>query len=331
MTNILVTGGAGYIGSHVCKALAARGHTPVTYDNLSRGHEMLVRWGPLERGDVGDGARLRAVFAHYKPAAVIHLAGYAFVNESVAQPALYHTNNVMGTLTLLDAMRDAGIDRIVASSSCSVYASAPTPLGEGAQVAPASPYAASKVAMEQALADAAKDWGLRWVALRYFNAAGADPDGETGEITTAGVRVIPNLFDTALGLRPVFQINGDDYPTSDGTCVRDYTHVCDIADAHLRALAYLETGTQHIFNLGNGQGHSIRAMVNVAEAVTGRSIKMEIAPRRPGDPACLVADAGLAARTLPWTPRYPALTDMIAHAWAWHRKIPDALRTSAGP
>lgn len=323
MANILVTGGAGYIGSHVCKALALSGHTPVAYDNLSRGHEMLVRWGPLARGDVGDSARLNAVLAKHKPDAVIHLAGFAFINESVAQPELYRLNNVVGTEVLLAAMRDSGVRRIVASSSCSVYASAPTPLDEHATLAPASPYAASKVAMEQALAGE-KD--LRWVGLRYFNAAGADPDGEAGEITTAGVRVIPNLFDTALGRRPVFQINGEDYPTPDGTCVRDYTHVCDIADAHLKALAYLEAGPHHIFNLGNGHGHSIRAMVAAAEAVTGRAIKVETAPRRPGDPASLMADAGLAVRTLPWTPRYPKLSDMIAHAWAWHRKIPDALR-----
>lgn len=250
MANILVTGGAGYIGSHVCKALALSGHTPVAYDNLSRGHEMLVRWGPLERGDVGDGARVKEVLAKYRSDAVIHLAGFAFINESVAHPERYRLNNVVGTAVLLAAMRDAGVKRIVASSSCSVYASAPTPLDEHAVLAPASPYAASKVAMEQALA-AEKD--LRWAALRYFNAAGADPDGETGEITTAGVRVIPNLLDTALGLRAVFQINGVDYPTPDGTCVRDYTHVCDIADAHLQALAYLETGSHHIFNLGNGQ------------------------------------------------------------------------------
>ena len=324
MANIIVTGGAGYIGSHVCKALAAGGHTPVAYDNLSRGFEMLVRWGPFERGDIGDGARLTAVFSKYAPAAVIHLAGFAFVNESVAHPKRYHLNNVAGTETLLAAMRTSGVKRIVASSSCSVYASAPTPLDETARLAPASPYAASKVAMEQALA-AEKD--LRWVALRYFNAAGADPDGEAGEITTAGVRVIPNLFDTALGLRPVFQINGVDYPTPDGTCVRDYTHVCDLADAHVRALAYLEEGTQHIFNLGNGQGHSIRTMVAAAEAATGRAMKVETAARRPGDPASLMADAGLAARAWGWTPRYPKLADMIGHAWAWHRKIPDALRS----
>ncbi len=323
MANILVTGGAGYIGSHVCKALAAGGHTPVAYDNLSRGHEMLVRWGPLERGDIGDGARVREALAKYKPDAVIHLAGFAFVNESVAEPELYRVNNVVGTQVLLAAMRDAGVKRIVASSSCSVYASALTPLNENAPLGPASPYAQSKVAMEQALA-AEKD--LRWVALRYFNAAGADPDGEAGEITTAGVRVIPNLFDTALGLRQVFQINGDDYPTPDGTCVRDYTHVCDIADAHVTALAYLDAGAQHIFNLGNGQGHSIRAMVAAAATATGRAIKVEAAPRRPGDPASLVADASLAARDLPWTPCYPKLADMIAHAWAWHRKIPYALR-----
>ena len=326
MANILVTGGAGYIGSHVCKALKAAGHVPVAYDNLSRGYEMLVRWGPLERGDINDQARLAQVFAHYAPRAVIHLAGFAFVNESVAQPELYRLNNVAGTATLLAAMRAARVTRIVASSSCSVYASAPTPLNEGSTLAPASPYAQSKVAMENALA---AEPGLKWVALRYFNAAGADPEGDTGEITNAGVRVIPNLFDTALGLRPVFQIMGDDYPTPDGTCVRDYTHVCDIAAAHLSALAYLEQGTEHVFNLGNGQGHSIRAMIKAAEAATGRAITTETAPRRPGDPASLMADAARAARALPWTPRYPHLADMIAHAWAWHRKIPDALRLCA--
>ena len=325
MANILVTGGAGYIGAHVCKALAAAGHTPVAYDNLSRGFEMLVRWGPLEKGAIGDGDRLAEVFAKYAPFAVIHLAGFAFVNESVARPALYRVNNIEGTRSLLAAMQTAGVNRIVASSSCSVYASAPTPLNEDSVLAPASPYAESKVAMEQALAAAP---GLKWVALRYFNAAGAHPDGDIGEITTAGVRVIPNLFDTALGLRPVFRIMGDDYPTPDGTCVRDYTHVCDIAEAHLNALTYLEDGTEHVFNLGNGRGHSIRAMVAAAETVTGRKIEVEIGPRRPGDPASLMADAGRAARTLPWTPRYPALDDMIAHAWAWHRKIPDALRNA---
>ncbi len=323
MANILVTGGAGYIGSHVCKALAAAGHVPVAYDNLSRGYEMLVRWGPLERGDINDRARLGDVLRQYSSAAVIHLAGFAFVNESVANPGLYRVNNIEGTQSLLAAMRGAGVTRIVASSSCSVYASAPTPLNENAALAPASPYAASKVAMEQALAGEA---GLTWVALRYFNAAGADPDGETGEITNAGVRVIPNLFDTALGRRPVFQIMGDDYPTPDGTCVRDYTHVSDIAAAHLNALSYLERGQSRAFNLGNGQGHSIRVLIKAAEAVTGRHIRVETAPRRPGDPASLMADAGLAARCLPWTPRYPDIADMIAHAWAWHRTIPDALR-----
>ncbi|MBX7199653.1 MAG: UDP-glucose 4-epimerase GalE [Rhodospirillaceae bacterium] len=323
MANILVTGGAGYIGSQICKALAAAGHTPVAYDNLSRGYEMLVRWGPFERGDITDGARLAEVFLRHNPEAVIHLAGFAFVNESVTKPELYRLNNVEGTHTLLAAMRAAGVRRIVASSSCSVYGSASTLLNENAALAPLSPYAESKVRMEQALA---AESGLKWVALRYFNAAGADPARDTGEITAAGVRVIPNLFDTALGLRPAFQINGDDYPTPDGTCVRDYTHVCDIAEAHLNALAYLEDGPLRIFNLGNGKGHSIRALIQAVEAVTGRRIKVAVAQRRPGDPASLVADAGLAARTLPWRPRYPDLADMIAHAWAWHRKIPDTLR-----
>ena len=326
MANILVTGGAGYIGAHVCKALRVAGHTPIAYDNLSRGFRSLVRWGDLEEGDITDRARLTEVLARVKPAGVVHLAGFAFVNESITWPERYRRNNVEGTHTLLAAMTDAGVARIVASSSCAVYASSPAPLDETAALGPASPYAQSKVLVEQALAAS----NLRWVALRYFNAAGADPAGEAGEITTAGVRIIPNLFDTALGLRAAFRINGIDYPTPDGTCVRDYTHVSDIADAHVRALEYLDAGPSQIFNLGNGNGASIRATLAAAEAATGRKIPVETGARRPGDPVSLVADSARARAAGVWAPRFPALSDMIAHAWAWHRQIPDALRPKQG-
>jgi UDP-arabinose 4-epimerase len=321
MAKVLVTGGAGYVGSHVCKALARAGHTPVVYDNLSRGHRSAVRWGAFEQGDITDGARLKTVLLRHEIAAVMHLASFAYVHESIVAPLRYYNNNVVGTIALLKAMREAKVARIVASSSCAVYASADTPLREDAPLAPASPYGRTKVMMERILADCEAAYGLRWVALRYFNAAGADPDGEAGETTDAGVRVIPNLFDVALGRRPAFQINGDDYPTADGTCVRDFTHVSDIAAGHVDALAYLDRESKGLFNLGNGNGHSIRAVIAAAEAATGRAIALTVGPRRPGDPPCLVANAGAARAALGWRPRWPAITDMVAHAWAWHRKI----------
>jgi UDP-arabinose 4-epimerase len=321
MANVLVTGGAGYVGSHVCKALARAGHTPIAYDNLSRGHRTAVRWGAFEQGDITDSARLKGVLLRHEIEAVMHLAGFAYVHESIAAPLRYYSNNVVGTITLLKAMREAKVSRVVASSSCAIYSSASEPLREDASLAPASPYARTKVMMERILADSETAYGLRWVSLRYFNAAGADPEGEAGETTDAGVRVIPNLFDVALGRRPTFQINGDDYPTPDGTCVRDFTHVSDIAAGHVAALAYLARENKGLFNLGNGQGHSIRAVIAAAEAATGRPIAVTVGPRRPGDPPCLVADSSAARASLGWQPRWPAITDMVAHAWAWHRKV----------
>jgi UDP-arabinose 4-epimerase len=328
VATILVTGGAGYVGSHVCKALAAVGHTPVTYDNLSRGHREAVQWGLLEEGDVTDAARLAAVLARHKPQAVMHLAGFAYVHESIADPAAYARNNVLGTQVLLAAMKTAGVTRIVASSSCSIYASSERPLTEESPVIPTSPYGQSKVALERDLADADKAWGLRWVALRYFNAAGADPDGKTGETTNAGVRIIPNLFDVALGRRASVTINGADYPTLDGTCVRDFTHVADIATAHLQAMDRLGVAPANIFNLGNGTGFSIRQIIDTVASITGKPIALEVGPRRAGDAAMMVADASLAKRILGWQPRWPALRDMVAHAWAWHRAANNPQRRS---
>ena len=320
MANILVTGGAGYVGSHVCKALAQAGHTPVVYDNLSRGRRAAVRWGAFEQGDITDGVRLKAALVHHDITAVMHLAGFAYVHESIAAPLRYYMTNVVGTITLLKAMRDAKVSRIVASSSCAVYDSSSEPLREDAILRPASPYARTKIMMERALADCETGYGMRWVALRYFNAAGADPDGDAGETTDAGVRVIPNLFDVALGRKASFQINGDDYATPDGTCVRDFTHVADIARGHVDALRFLDGAHFGVFNLGNGHGHSIRALVAAAEAATGRPIPTVVGPRRQGDPPSLVADASAARATLGWQPQWPGIGDMVAHAWAWHSK-----------
>lgn len=314
---ILVTGGAGYVGSHVCKALAADGHVPITYDNLCRGHRAAVQWGPFEEGDITDRHRLTKVMRRHKPSAVMHLAGLAYVDESVANPLRYYTTNVAGTLSLLGAMEDEGVDRIVASSSCSIYASMATPLSENSPIAPASPYAASKAAMERAMADCAACGSLRWVALRFFNAAGADPDGHAGETTTAGVRVIPNLFDVALGRRKRFRIHGHDYDTADGTCVRDFTHVSDLAQAHVKALAYVDRGGSGAFNLGNGKGYSIRAVIDTVSEVTGMDIPVEVGPRRAGDTATLVANAERARTVLDWQPQWTKLSDIINHAWEW--------------
>ncbi|MGZ6244106.1 MAG: UDP-glucose 4-epimerase GalE, partial [Candidatus Binataceae bacterium] len=287
---------------------------------LSRGQRAAVKWGPFEQGDITDGARLKAALVDHNIAAVMHLAGFAYVHESIVAPLRYYMTNVVGTITLLKAMRDANVSRIVASSSCAVYESSPEPLREDAAVGPASPYARTKIMMERTLADCEMAYGLRWVALRYFNAAGADPDGEAGETTDAGVRVIPNLFDVALGRKASFQINGDDYPTQDGTCVRDFTHVSDIARGHVDALKFLDTTNFGVFNLGNGHGHSIRAVIAAAEAATGRPIPTTIGPRRQGDPPSLVADATAARTTLGWQPQWSGIADMVAHAWAWHSK-----------
>jgi UDP-arabinose 4-epimerase len=316
MAAILVTGGAGYIGAHVCKALARAGHVPIAFDNLARGNRAQVQWGPLENGDVLDAERLTEVLRTHQVAAVMHLAAYAFIDESIAQPELYRRNNIEGTRVLLAAMAAAGVPRVVASSSCAVYPPTLEPVDESVTPAPADPYGESKVEMEQLLSGS----GCAWVALRFFNAAGADPDGDIGEYNPAGKRLIPNLLAAARAGRP-FTIHGADYPTPDGTCIRDFVHVSDIAAAHLLALAYLDRAshTGRIFNLGTGTGVSIREVLAAVASVTGRHIAAIDAPRRPGDAPYRVAAADAARRVLGWSPRWPALADMVAHAWAWEQ------------
>jgi UDP-glucose-4-epimerase GalE len=321
---ILVTGGAGYIGSHACKALARAGYLPVAYDNLSRGRREAVRWGPLVEADIDDRDRLRAAFAEYRVSAVMHFAGYAYVGESVRDPALYYRNNLRATLALLEAMREEGVAKIVFSSTCATYGTpAAVPIRETAPQHPVNPYGETKLAIERALHWYGSAYGIGWAALRYFNAAGADRDGEIGEDHEPETHLVPLTLQAALGRRPALEIYGTDYPTPDGTAIRDYIHVDDLADAHVRALQRLLAGGPPLaFNLGTGQGHSVREVIAAAEAACGCTIPVRAAPRRPGDPPILVADAGLAAATLGWRAQCSALETIIATALAWQRRKP---------
>ncbi len=319
---VLVTGGAGYIGSHACKALASAGYTPVAYDSLVYGHEAAVKWGPLERGDILDGARVSDVLAKYRPVAVMHFAAFTYVGESVTDPAKYYRNNVVGTLTVLDAMRALHINRLVFSSTCATYGTPDSvPICEDAPQRPINPYGASKLMVERVLADYRAAYGLKSIALRYFNAAGADPDGETGEDHDPETHLIPLVLDAAAGTRPHITVLGDDYNTPDGTCVRDYIHVADIADAHVRAFARLgEDGLRGAYNLGTGIGVSVSDVIGMVRQVTGREVKVVRGPRRPGDPERLLADARLAEQDLGWKPHHSSLQNIVETAWAWHQR-----------
>ena len=330
---VLVTGGAGYVGSHACKALARAGFLPVAYDNLSRGFAHAVKWGPLERGDLLDPEQLAAVFAKHRPEAVIHFAAFAYVAESVADPAAYYRNNVVGTLTLLDAMRAAGVGRLVFSSSCATYGAAEqSPVTEDTPQRPVSPYGATKLMCERLLADYRAAYSLKSIALRYFNAGGADPDGEIGEDHDPETHLIPLAIDVAAGRRARFTILGDDYDTPDGTCVRDFVHVSDLADAHVTALGALRAGeARPAYNLGGGAGVSVLEVVKAVERVVGRPVAIEIGPRRPGDPPALVADASLAARELGWRPVRSGLETMIRDAWVWRERRYSAAKASGAP
>jgi UDP-arabinose 4-epimerase len=335
---ILVTGGAGYIGSHVCKALAEAGHVPITYDNFVSGHRWTVKWGPLEEGDIQDGRRLNAVLESYRPRAVIHLAAYAYVGESVEHPGKYYRNNVAGSLTLLEALRDQRIDNIIFSSSCSTYGVPhKIPITEDHKVDPINPYGSSKVMVEQIIKDFGHAHGIRSVILRYFNAAGADPGGELGEEHCPETHLIPLLIKAGLGHLPDVQVYGTDYDTPDGTAIRDYIHVTDLADAHLRALMYLVRGENNIgsnavFNLGTGRGYSVREIIAAMETSTGRSLPVRAGPRRSGDPAVLVADYTRALRHLGWTPRLSSLENIISTAWHWYvKQAPPASGSCGAP
>lgn len=320
--NVLVTGGAGYIGSHACKALAHAGYLPISYDNLIYGHKTAVRWGPLEIGDIADREKLDNVIHCYKPEAIMHFAAYAYVGESVLDPGKYYRNNVVGSLTLLETARDHDINKFIFSSTCATYGVPQfVPIAEEHAQQPINPYGASKLMIERMLQDFEVAHGLRSIALRYFNAAGADPDGEIGEVHDPETHLIPLVLDTATGKRPFITIYGNDYNTPDGTCIRDYIHVTDLANAHVLALKALEQGgNSTVYNLGNGQGFSVREVIAEAERVSGIKICVQIGSRRTGDPGKLVGDATRARAELSWEPKYGDLADILMTAWKWHKK-----------
>jgi len=322
---ILVTGGAGYIGSHVCKALAEAGHQPICFDTLEKGHDWAVRWGPLERGDIGDAVRLDDVFSRHRPTAVIHLAGYIEVGESVSQPERYLHNNAAKSDVLIEASLRHGVDALVFSSTCAVYGLPQTDLlAESHRIAPISPYAESKARVERALAAAAAR-GLRSAALRYFNAAGADADGAIGEAHHPETHLLPLAADAVLGLGPAITLLGTDYPTPDGSCIRDFVHVSDLADAHLRALDWLQRAPQHgiheAFNLGSGAGYSVRQAIAETARIAGHAVPHTVGPRRPGDSPKLVGDISKARHELGWTPKRD-LAVQIEDTLRWRRKMP---------
>ncbi|MDR2213452.1 MAG: UDP-glucose 4-epimerase GalE [Pseudomonadales bacterium] len=313
---VLVTGGAGYIGSHTAKLLKAAGIEPVVYDNLSTGHRASVRWGPFVYGDILDTARLCAALRQYQVEAVIHFAASAYVGESMEHPALYYRNNAAGAVSLLDACRLAEVDRVIFSSSCATYGvPAQLPIKESTPQQPINPYGRTKLMAEQMLQDYAAAYGSRYVALRYFNAAGCDPSGELGEWHDPETHLIPRALQAAAGKIASLSVYGSDYDTPDGTCIRDYIHVNDLAQAHLLALDYLaQGGANQAFNIGTGQPVSIRQIISVIERVTQRQVPIEWCARRPGDPPALYADASLARATLGFAPRYSNLDTLIRSA-----------------
>jgi len=320
---VLVTGGAGYIGAHACKTLARAGYTPITYDNMVYGHAAAVNWGPLEEGDISDRTRLEAVMRQYNPMAVMHFAAYAYVGESVEDPAKYYRNNVAGTLNLLESMRNCGIDKIIFSSTCATYGMPEQiPIAEDHPQNPINPYGRSKLMIEWILQDFARAYDLKYVALRYFNAAGADPDAEIGEDHDPETHLIPLVMDVALGKRDHLDIFGTNYDTSDGTCIRDYIHVTDLADAHLLALEYLlDGGKSDAFNLGNGNGFSVREVIATARKITGCDIPCVESDRRPGDPPILIGGCDRIKNYLEWRPAYNSLDVIIKTAWRWHQAM----------
>jgi len=320
--SILVAGGAGYIGAHTCKALADAGYTPVTYDNLSTGHADFVRWGPLVEGDIADSAKVTDVCRVHGIVAAIHFAADAIVEESVADPAKYYRNNVAGTLSLLDGLRAAGVQNIVFSSSCAVYgAPEGQPIFEDTPPNPINPYGASKLMVERILADYGRGYQLRWIALRYFNACGADPEGEIGELRSHETHLIPRAMMWLQGYIDEFRVFGTDYPTSDGTAIRDYIHVCDLAWGHILALGkLLGEGAGGVFNLGSGLGYSVKDVLGQIAKETGAKIPAIAGARRSGDPPILLADLTRARDQLGFVPVSSQLPNIVATAWRWHQK-----------
>jgi UDP-arabinose 4-epimerase len=317
--NVLVTGGAGYIGSHTCKALAAAGYRPVTFDNLTLGHREVVRWGPLVVGDVLDSAALRSVLREHSIQRVIHFAASAYVGDSLRDPAAYYRNNVATTLSLLDAMREVGVRDLVFSSSCAVYGEPDRlPVDENCSLRPLSPYGQSKLDAENAIRWYARAYGMRALCLRYFNAAGADPDGEIGEWHDPETRLVPRAILAALGKGEALQVFGSDYATPDRTAIRDYVHVADLAAGHVAALNGLSPAfAGEPLNLGTGHGYSVRSVIEAVQRAVGAPVPHAVGPRRAGDPAEVVADARRATRELDWSPRHSDLDTIVTTASRW--------------
>jgi UDP-arabinose 4-epimerase len=322
MTTIFVTGGAGYIGSHCCKAFSQAGWDVVVYDNLKHGWRDMVKWGPLIEGDILDAERLNAAMAQVKPDAVAHFAALISVAQSVADPALHYRNNSLGAFNVLEAMRGAGTDKIIFSSTAATYGvPAIVPIPEDHPQQPINPYGWSKLMVERMLHDYAAAYGLKYAALRYFNAAGADIDGEIGERHEPETHVIPLAARGALRDDYEFTIFGDDFDTRDGTCVRDYVHVTDLGSAHQLALQHLMTGGESgAFNLGSGDGATVKEIADAIERASGKPLRRAIGPRRAGDPATLVAQSDKAKRVLGWTPNHSSIDEIVETAFAWHQK-----------
>lgn len=323
MSKVLVVGGAGYIGSHMVWYLGQLGVEVVTFDDLSSGHRDAVLHGEFVQGNMADRVALDALFGRHDFDAVMHFASFIQVGESVQDPAKYYRNNVTNTLTLLDAMRDHGVKRFIFSSTAAVFGEPQrTPIDEAHPQQPINPYGRSKWMIEQVLADYDRAYGLKSVCLRYFNAAGAHPQALLGERHEPETHLIPLVLQAASGRRSHISVFGQDYDTPDGTCVRDYVHVLDLAEAHALALNHLVAGGEsEVFNLGNGDGYSVSQVIDTVSRVTGRPVQVQYQPRREGDPARLVADASRIQQRLGWTPRYPALEDIVAHAWAWEQRV----------
>jgi len=328
MIDILVIGGAGYIGSIMCKHLKKNGYQPIVLDNLTTGHRQSVKWGPLYEGSLDDTTLLNRIFTEHQPKAVMHFAACCYVNESVKEPCKYYRNNVAATITLLEAMVNNNISNFIFSSSCATYGEpVEIPITEDHPQHPINPYGRTKLMIEQILADMSAANNLQYISLRYFNAAGADPEGELGEDHNPEPHLIPLILNTALGQQKTISIFGDDYPTKDGTCIRDYIHVNDIAQAHLFALEKLLNGkSSGVYNLGNGGGHSVKEVIDVARKVTGRPIPIEIFDRRAGDPGILISTSDKAYKELKWQPKYTNLHDIIGTAWHWLQTHPDGFK-----
>ena len=321
---VFVTGGAGYVGSACLRRLLAQGHDAVAFDNLSEGHRLAVPAGRLVEGDIRDTAALARAMKDHGAEAVMHFAAATYVGESVTNPDHHYGNNIGGTLSLLRAMREAGVKRMLFSSTCATYGDNPKPpMNEEAAQTPCSPYARTKLAVEWMIRDFAHAYGLGFTILRYFNAAGADANGEFGENHVPETHLIPLLLQVALGQRDKLLLYGDDYPTPDGTCVRDYVHTDDLASAHLLAIAATTPTTAEVFNIGTGTGQSVKQVHAACEVVTGRRIPVDVVARRPGDAPALVADPTKLKARLGWLPQWPDIGSVVQSAWAWHQRYPN--------